>query len=259
MPATFDPDRFQELLDTRTLGHPTVYLASTASTQDVARRRAQGGAAEGLLVVADQQTAGRGRQGRRWVSPPGTNLYFTLVLRPRASELATIAMACPLAVVEGIEAITALKAGIKWPNDVLVNGKKIGGILVDSELEGERVHHALAGIGVNVNFDPRSQPEIAEIATSVMAASGQKASREELLAAILGRLEAYYLSSTANDVFDAWSQRLVHMGDDVTVHSSSGELVSGRAESVNADGSLVLLKRDGERVTLPSGQMAAAS
>jgi BirA family biotin operon repressor/biotin-[acetyl-CoA-carboxylase] ligase len=129
------------------------WLARVDSTQQVARDLARAGAAEGTAVVAEEQTAGRGRLGRPWHSPPGENLYCSVVLRPPLApgEVPQIALVAGIAVAAAVEEVTGRRPAIKWPNDVLLDGKKVAGILTEMESEIDRVHHVIAGIGVNLN------------------------------------------------------------------------------------------------------------
>src|SRR3990170_4882909 len=146
-------ESLREQLKTTFVGRRIVYLATTPSTQDIARAEAEGGAPEGTAVLAEEQTAGRGRLGRSWVSPAGTNLYLTLVIRPTLERLRSLSIVAPLAVAQALEETTALGPRIKWPNDVLVGGRKLAGVLIDTELSGQSVRYSLVGIGVNVNLD----------------------------------------------------------------------------------------------------------
>jgi BirA family biotin operon repressor/biotin-[acetyl-CoA-carboxylase] ligase len=253
--AALDLKAIENRLSTSFIGRRIVYRESLGSTQDLARDEAEAGVSEGTVVVADEQTAGRGRQGRSWVSPPATNLYFTVVLRPTVAHLTPLGMIVPVAVAEGIEEAVSLACGIKWPNDIVVGGRKISGVLIDSELDGNEVRYALVGIGINVNFDPRPFPEIAEIATSVLAQTGAPAARETIFAAVLNNLEARYRGPA--EVFGVWKQRLTNLGQPVTVHDSEGVPIDGFAESVTEDGSLVLRLADGTLREFPSGRLSA--
>jgi len=218
---------------------------------DDACRQAEDGAPHGAVAIAEEQAAGRGRFGRRWVSPAGNNLYLTLVLRPDVARLRMLAMAAPLAVCRAVEAVTALQPMIKWPNDVQVGGRKLAGILIESELSGAEVAHALVGIGLNVN-DPVADPEIAQIATSLARESGHDVSREFVLAALLNEMEALYESG---DVYDGWRERVVTLGQDVRL-AFQDEVYAGVAEDVDAEGSLLLRTSDGRLLTFEAGEVS---
>jgi BirA family biotin operon repressor/biotin-[acetyl-CoA-carboxylase] ligase len=241
-------------LTTRFVGRQLVYLTRATSTQDFAAAEAGRGAPDGTVVIADEQTAGRGRLDRSWVSPPGANLYLTLVLRPPADRLRLLSVVSGLAVAEALERAAGLNVRLKWPNDVLVGPRKIAGCIVKSELRGDAVDYALAGIGVNVNFDVAAVPEIAAIATSVRAETGADASREEVLAALLNAFEPLYAQASAADLLAAWRRRLDTLGR--RVRAALGDRVEeGIAEDVDAEGSLIVRRDDGSRAVVEAGEV----
>jgi len=249
-----DLDLVDRRLRTAFVGRRLIYLTSTPSTQDVARREADEGAVEGTAVIAEEQTAGRGRLGRSWVSPAGRNIYVTIVLRPDLARLRILGMAAPLAVARAVESAAGLSALLKWPNDVLVSGRKLSGVLIDSELYGGDARYALVGIGVNVNFDIEEDSEIASIATSIKREAGHPVSREDVLAAVLNEFEELYLSTSPSDVRDAWKARLDTLGREVRV-TFRGAVHEGLAEDVDADGSLVLRLADGSKLAIEAGEV----
>ena len=248
----------ERLLRTRYLGRNLLYLQTTSSTQDVARAEAEGGAPVGTAVLAEEQTAGRGRLGRAWVSPAGENIHVTLVMRPPAPRLRVLSIVAPLAIAEALEGI-GLAPRLKWPNDVLVGGRKIAGILIETELSGDAVKYALVGIGLNVNFDVEAVPEIAAIATSVRRELGRDASREELLAALLNAFEARYEQALEGDaVFRAWRSRLETLGR--RVRATLGERVEeGVAEDVDAEGNLLVRRDDGSLAVVEAGDVTLSA
>jgi len=254
MTAPFSSKALREGLATRFIGRRLEYRAMLGSTQDLARRLARAGAPEGTVVLAGRQTAGRGRLGRSFMSPRG-GLYFTVVLRPSQEDLRPLPIVAALAVARGLEQVAGLRTGLKWPNDVLVGGRKVCGILLESELMGQAVNYVLMGIGVNVNADMAAYPEIAAIATSAAAEAGREVSREALAAAILNELEALYLAAQdGRSVQAEWRDRLETLGRRVRV--TCGEQVEeGLAEDVDGDGSLILLSPDGSRVTIVAGDV----
>jgi len=250
-----DLKAFEAHLETRFIGRRVVYLESTGSTQDVARAEAEEGAEAGTVVIAEEQTAGRGRFGRVWVSPAGKNLYLTLIMRPPMQRLRSLSIVAPLAVVLAVEDRTELTPRIKWPNDVLVNGRKLAGILIESEIADRSVNYALVGIGINVNFDVEEQSEIAAIATSLKRELGYETSREELLAALLNQFEDLYERAAEGiDVFREWRSRLETLGREVRV-TSGGRVEDGFAEDVDSEGNLILLRPDGSRVAIEAGEV----
>ena len=256
MTDTLDLDKLQRLLGTDFVGRRVVYEASTA-TMDVARREAQAGAPEGAIALAEEQTAGQGRMGRSWVSPAGANIYVTLVLRPALEELRYISVIAPLAVCQAIEETTGLFPRVKWPNDVLINGKKVCGALTQSEIAQGAVLYALTGIGINVNMDVAAHEEIRDIATSLRAELGRDVAREEVLAAMLNHFESLYLALRRGDVVSMpWKQRLDTLGQHVRVSGPEGALLEqGVAVDADSDGSLILRRDDGSHVRIEAGEV----
>jgi BirA family biotin operon repressor/biotin-[acetyl-CoA-carboxylase] ligase len=241
-------------LTSEVIGRKLIHLRSATSTQDIARREAEGATVEGTAVIAEEQTAGRGRLGRPWISPAGKNIYVTLVLRPDLGQLRVLGMAAPLAVARAVECVTGLATALKWPNDVLISGRKLAGVLIDSELSGGEVRYALVGIGINVNFDIPEDSEIASIATSLKRESGRQVSREDLLAALFSEFEALYLRVAPESVRGAWRERLETLGREVTV-TFRGTVHEGLAEDIGADGSLLLRRADGSQLVIEAGEV----
>jgi BirA family biotin operon repressor/biotin-[acetyl-CoA-carboxylase] ligase len=254
MIARFSSKALRDGLTTSFVGRRLEYRGALVSTQDLARELARAGVPEGTVVLAGRQTAGRGRLGRSFVSPRG-GLYFTIVLRPALEYLRPLPIVAALAVARGLEQVAGLRTALKWPNDVLVSGRKVCGILVESELSGQAVNYVLLGIGVNVNTDMSAYPEIAAIATSAAAEAGRQVSREALAAAVLNKLEELYLAAQAGQrVQDEWRARLETLGRPVRV--TYGQITeAGLAEDVDSDGSLILRRPDGSRVTIAAGDV----
>ncbi len=251
----FDLTRFHSLLATRSFGRSLIFESSVGSTMDLARDAALHGAAEGTLALADEQTAGRGRLGRSWVTPPAVNLASTLLLLPPASILRQIAMIAPLAIVDAVADVTGLRADIKWPNDVQAGGKKLAGVLIESDLSDEAAPMVLVGAGINVNFDPRRFDEIHDIATSLAVELGHAVDRETLLASYLLQFERLYDGAKAGaSVRDRWRERLITLGQRVTV-TQPGGATSGVAEDVDDGGALLVRTGDGALVTIEAGDV----
>jgi BirA family biotin operon repressor/biotin-[acetyl-CoA-carboxylase] ligase len=254
MPMRFSRRALEQGLTTRFVGRRLEYRSALRSTQNLARRLAEAGAPEGTVVLAGRQTAGRGRLGRSWVSPQG-GLYFTAVLRPAVQHLRALAIVAALAVARGIEAQTGLACSLKWPNDVLLGERKVSGILMESQLTGERVRYVLVGIGVNVNADLTGHPEIASTATSLRMELGRELSREALAAAILNEIEALYLATQAGQrPHEEWKARLGTLRRQVSVRVGE-QVEEGLAEDVDAEGSLILRRADGSRVAISAGDV----
>jgi BirA family transcriptional regulator, biotin operon repressor / biotin---[acetyl-CoA-carboxylase] ligase len=262
-------------LTTRYLGRPVLYFPRTASTNDVAHERAAAGAADGLLVIADEQTAGRGRLDRRWWAPPGSSLLMSLLLRPalppdRAGQLT---MCLGLAAVEAVEAVTGLRPALKWPNDLLLEGRKLGGMLTELRLNGERLAYAVLGLGVNVNVnfddgrwtmdggrwsmvDGRSSG-LADTAISLSMVLGSEVDRLALLAALLVRCETWYERALAGESpHAAWAARLDTVGRRVTVATTTGS-VAGMAVGVTPEGALLVRDDEAAEHIIWSGDVTA--
>jgi BirA family biotin operon repressor/biotin-[acetyl-CoA-carboxylase] ligase len=255
-PDKLSADAITAGLETLFVGRTTLYYPSVTSTMDIARDEAQRGADEGTVIIAEEQTAARGRLKRAWTSPQG-NIALSVILRPAVGNLPSLIMVSSLAVVRAIERVAGLRSGIKWPNDVLIGGRKVCGILIESSLSGTAVDHAILGIGLNVNLDVAAFPEIAETATSLRHELGKEISRVELLQALFAELEFFYTASTAGDaVYDQWRKRLVTLGQKVRAASPTGDsAIEGVAEAVARDGSLVLLLPDGSRTRVLAGDV----
>jgi BirA family biotin operon repressor/biotin-[acetyl-CoA-carboxylase] ligase len=241
-------------LATRFIGQEVSCYPSLPSTNDVAKQKARQGAKEGTVIVAEEQTAGRGRIERRWLSPRGS-IALSMILYPPLAYLPSLIMVASLAVARSIEQVTNLKAKIKWPNDVLVNDKKICGILVESDVRGNKVDYAVIGIGLNVNLKLSEFPQIAPMATSLSRELGREVSRREVIRSLLAEAEKLYLALAAGDsVFKEWRDNLVTLGQKVRV-SSGAVTYRGIAESVAADGSLLLRQPDGSLLKIVAGDV----
>jgi BirA family transcriptional regulator, biotin operon repressor / biotin---[acetyl-CoA-carboxylase] ligase len=234
-------------LATRRFGRQVEYRPSVGSTNDLAKQLARAGASEGLLVLADEQTAGKGRLGRSWSTPPGSALAMTLVLRPALPpyHAPRITLVAAVAVAEAVRAETGLPAGIKWPNDLQVGGRKLCGILTEMEAEMERIAFVVCGMGLNVNLAREAMPpEFRESATSLMAELGRPVARAPLVRAIMARFEEAYdqlLSGRLGQVLDRWRELSVTLGRQVAVLSVTGApTVDGIAEDLDADGALLV-------------------
>ncbi len=222
---------------------------------NAAQREAQWGAEAGTIVIADEQTAGRGRLRRPWLSPQGA-LAFSVILRPNIDYLPYVIMLSALAISQGIQAVTGLKSQIKWPNDVLIKEKKVGGILIENDFRKNTLRYSIVGIGINVNFHTQNYPEIASIATSLSDVTGKEVSRLEMLRQVLREMESLYLSLPRSDIIlEKWKAGLVTLGQKVQVNLGD-KVFYGLAESVMRDGSLMLRQTDGSLVRISVGDVS---
>ena len=256
----FGQNELESRMDTEWAGHPVSFYETIKSTNLRAKLDADNGAPEGALVVADMQTAGRGRRGRTWSSPAGLNVYFTLILKPRyvpdKASMVTLVMA--LAVAEGIRETCGVEAGIKWPNDIVVNGKKVCGILTEMSVEKDFIHHVVIGVGINVGLQEFA-PELADTATSLQAECGRKVPKAALVANIMKAFEKYYESfrekTDLSDLVDSYNKMLVNRGKTVRVLDPKGEY-SGVAEGINELGELLVELPDGHVENVYAGEVA---
>jgi BirA family biotin operon repressor/biotin-[acetyl-CoA-carboxylase] ligase len=254
------PERLLPALRTRRLGRSYLFLPVCASTSDEVAARASAGAGEGLLIAADQQAKGRGRRGRVWHSPPGENLYFSLLLRPALPAC----LVAPLTLLVGATLAQTLAAlgfspRLKWPNDVLLDGplglRKVAGTLTETASEGDRIRHVVLGVGVNIN--PREFPaELAPLATSLRLHRGTEVDRGQVLADFLNRFEPSYddfLAAGPAAGLIAW-RRFAVLGQSCWVESGSRR-IDGVAEALGEDGALLMRSSDGSLISVHAGEV----
>jgi BirA family biotin operon repressor/biotin-[acetyl-CoA-carboxylase] ligase len=213
------------------------------------------------LVAADEQLAGRGRQGRSWYTPPGTALAFSLLTRPAISarQAMRLTMLAGLAAVEGIEWASGLRLDLKWPNDVVFHGHqrwwKVGGVLTECAFQSEYLAHAVVGIGLNVNVDFSQQVELREIATSLMHLAGRELDRWAVLKAVVAAwIDRYAGLADADRLREAWAARLINLRRSIRV-DLNGQISEGYAEGVDDDGALLLRTDNGRVQRLLSGDV----
>lgn len=258
----FSKPHFSWNLTTDYVGRRFVYRPDSDSTMDDARRMIERfRLTNGALLLAEKQTAGRGRAGRSWVSPPDVNLYFTIILTPEPEDVRCLAYVAPLAIARAIEDVAAkkgvsLRPDLKWPNDVLTDGKKVAGVLIETTATAQGRLVALVGIGLNVNLEVAAYPEIRDIATSLKEALGFSIPREECLAAVCNHFEALYESARggSEEPFAEWRDRLINLGRPV-VANGARERVEGIAVDVEDDGALIIEQADGQRVSVEAGDV----
>lgn len=233
-------------LRTRFVGRPLYFFPALDSTNTYAARLAREGAPEGTVVIADMQTGGKGRLGRTWVSPPHVNLYLSLILRPPVSiaTAPSINLLAGVAVAETIASVCGLAPSIKWPNDVLVNGKKVCGILAEMQASARTLEAVILGIGVNINAPLSAFPEaLRDKASSLLLVSGRQIERSLLTAALLTSLEKFYvlwLQQGFSAVRADWERYAADwLGKTITVAAAEGT-VTGVVLGLDADGALLV-------------------
>jgi BirA family biotin operon repressor/biotin-[acetyl-CoA-carboxylase] ligase len=238
-----------------------VFLPECESTNDAARALALSGEPEGALVITDFQRAGRGRMGRAWRAPPGSSLLFSLLLRPplEPERALQAVMAASLGAMQGIRRETGLPARLKWPNDVLIGGKKTGGILCELGMEGPKLAFVIVGVGLNVNFDPRAVDGIPPDATGIRRELGRAQPRSALLRAVLEEIEERYaVILRGESLREEWAAALDTLGKRVRVALPEGE-IAGHAETVDESGALILRLEDGSARTVLAGDVVNAT
>jgi BirA family biotin operon repressor/biotin-[acetyl-CoA-carboxylase] ligase len=243
-------------LGTRFVGQHVVHRLSISSTNTLARELAAHGAPEGTLVIAEEQTAGRGRLGRRWLAPRGSSLLMSLIFRPQLppTRVTQLTMVCGLAVRQAIHETTGLPAQLKWPNDILIGGRKTGGILTEMSSLGQRLQYAVVGIGLNVNVVPHALP-VHFAATSIAHELGRSLARLPLLQNLLWHIEARYLDlSAGRSPLDDWSGALHTLGQKVQLNTPEGSW-EGLAVAVDEEGALLLRLDDGQTKRVLAGDI----
>ena len=254
MPPSIVSQMLRTGLYTAIVGRTVRYYQSTASTMDDAAEWARDGAEEGVVVVAETQTASRGRLGRRWVSDSG-NLYFSVLFRPEADALPMLSPLAGVAVARSIRQVAGLYPAIKWPNDITVDGRKVAGILAESAMSGSHIQHAVVGIGVNIALDVASDPEISASAASLNHLSDSEVDRPELLRRILQHMDALYLDLLrGRSPVPEWRRWLDTLGQRVVV-THHGVSEYGLAEDIDEHGNLLLRRADGQLLTLTTGDI----
>lgn len=248
-------------LETRVFGQKVAFFPLLDSTNEEAKRLAAAGAPEGTVVVSEQQQQGKGRIGRQWASPPKIGLWFTLILRPAVLPVhaAQLTFVSAVAVCLALKEATGLPFTLKWPNDLILDGKKVCGILTELSAEIEKINFIVVGIGINVNQKQEDWPsELRNMAVSLQIAAGRTFHRAAILQVILAKYEELYHNYLQNGfapILQAWRELNSTLGQEVVVKSPEGSFV-GRAEDVNADGCLLVRKASGELETVIVGDVS---
>ncbi len=249
-------DLASRLHATAVVGRQIQVFRSTTSTNDVVDKLARDGVREGAVVFAESQTSGRGRLGRRWMSTPGKGLWFSVLLRPpfRPQEATRLTVAAATAIARAVRKHTGLTPEIKWPNDLLIRGRKLAGVLTEMNAEVDRIHHVVLGMGINVNHVAKDFPEdLQKVATSLRLETGRAVHRAELAVAILHELDRDYARICAGGfeaLADEWEGLCTTLGRQVTI-AVGNRKIHGRAEALDAEGALLVRTEFGrlERVT----------
>jgi BirA family biotin operon repressor/biotin-[acetyl-CoA-carboxylase] ligase len=253
-------DLLSRLGKTKIIGRDIRVFERTTSTNDVIEKLARDGVKEGAVVFAESQTKGRGRLGRRWMSPDRKGLWFSVLLRPdlRPREITQLTVVAATALWRAIYEQTDLRPEIKWPNDILIRGRKTAGILTELTAELDRVKHVILGIGVDVNLSASEFPsELRKIATSLKIESGETISRSDLAVEILRELDRDYARVCSGDfasVADEWEEHCTTIGRNVAIQIGDRQ-IRGRAESLSEDGALLLRTEHGRLERIIGGDV----
>lgn len=260
IPDVVSKEEILSLLDTKWAGKNLICVESVDSTNNLAKQLAEQGAPEGTLVVADEQTGGKGRRGRSWCTPKGSAIAMTIVLRPdiRPELASMVTLVMGLSVAKAIESLYPVSVGIKWPNDVVVNGKKICGILTEMSAEMTGIHYLVIGTGINTNVEEFPE-ELQEVATSLIKELGEKVNRAELIAACLKYFEDYYEKYVAAGnlapLKEDYEALLLNRNNKVRV-LEPGHEYTGRSLGINEEGELLVEKEDGTVTAVYAGEVS---
>jgi BirA family biotin operon repressor/biotin-[acetyl-CoA-carboxylase] ligase len=253
-------DLYSRLGQTRVIGREIKVFRETTSTNDVAARLAQGNAAEGTVVFAESQSKGRGRMGREWLSPAGKGLWFTVLLRPNIPphRATYVTLAAATALTRAITSQTGIVPEIKWPNDIMIRGRKLCGILTEMSAEMDCLKEVLLGVGMDVNLEASDFPaHLRKIATSLQIETGQPVNRAELAVAILCELDRDYelvKNGQFEEIAEQWREHCSTLGRQVAIRVGN-RVIRGCAESLDDDGALLVRGTHGHLERIVGGDV----
>lgn len=261
-PDVLSLSELEPYLDTRLIGRSIVFLDSTGSTNSYTKKLAEGPFTEGTVVIADEQTAGRGRLGRQWVSPKGKGIWMSILLKPDLlpSDAAKLTIAAAYAVSKALWNCCRLDARIKWPNDIVAGGKKLCGILTEMSAEADEINSVVVGIGINANLGEEDfGPEVSGIATSIRLEKDTEVSRKALAASVLNEFEKVYevfaKEGSIKPFLDEYKSRSAVLGKEIRVITKKEEII-GSAEDISEEGHLVIRLKDGTLREIISGEVS---
>jgi len=241
------------------IGREILFFETVSSTNTVALELAEK-ASEGTVVLADSQDKGRGRLGRTWISPSGVNIYMSIILRPqlKPKDGSLITIMSAVACAEAIRNVTGVKITTKWPNDLMINNKKVGGILTELKTQQQKITSAIVGIGINVNTDVRAFPvDMKQRATSLKNEAGVSYSREPIVAEILNEMDRWYKTLTTLEkeaILQAWKNLTSTLGRKVMIITPQ-ETITGTAEAIDNEGMLLVRLPSGKSKRINSGDL----
>ncbi len=255
------PEEITQSIGNCTIGKRISYHAEVTSTQDIASKLARDGAEEGTCVIAEKQTSGRGRKGRNWVSPFKDGIYISIILRPNLKpvHIIQIPLVAGVAMVKAIEQTTKLTPGIKWPNDIFIDGRKVAGILTEVNCDIDTVHYVILGIGININTDIDTLPEeVKGIATSLSQECGHNVSRAKFTGQLLiemGKVYTEYVTNGFASLGKQWTDHNITLGSKVKVNDGQSEIL-GTAIEIDDDGFLIIETQDGQKQRIISADVS---
>lgn len=259
-PDVIHAEEIKSRLKTQYWGQETLFFEEVDSTNNVAKKMAEEGAPHGRLVIAEIQNAGKGRRGRSWSSPKGTGIWMTFILRPQINPQAAsmLTLVAAMAVRKAVYAETGLETMIKWPNDIVANGKKICGILTEMSAEPEWINYVVVGIGVNANTESFPE-EISSVASSLFIETGKKVDRSRLVAAFGNAFEEYYnqfmKKGNLELLTDEYNSFLANYDNQVKILEPAGEY-TGISRGINHFGELLVTDMDGRERIVRSGEVS---
>lgn len=259
-PDIMSKAEIKSLIKTSWAGKEIVYYEETDSTNNQAKALGEKNGVHGTLLVSDRQVEGKGRRGRGWESPKGVSIYMTILLRPQIapSKAPMLTLVMAQSVAEGIKEKTGLEVGIKWPNDIVVNKKKVCGILTEMSTEIDYINYVVIGVGINVNQETFPD-ELEKTATSLMIEKGEKVKRAELIAAVMERFEENYETfmhtEDLSEIMTQYNEMLVNRDRDVRILEPENEY-NAHASGINKKGELVVVTSDGEEKHIFAGEVS---
>jgi len=261
-PDILSASELEPLLHTVFMGRNVIYLDSTDSTNTYAKKAAEEPFKEGTVIIADEQTAGRGRLGRHWVATKGKGIWMSIILKPDIlpSDAPKLTIAAALAVVKALSSCCQLDTRVKWPNDIVSGGKKLCGILTEMSAEADEIKYVIVGIGINANMEVCDfGPEVSNTATSISIESGKTFSRKAVAASVLYEFEELYKAfveeGSIRHFLDEYKRKSAVLGKEIRVISKKEEII-GRAVDISREGQLVVKLADGSVREIMSGEVS---
>ncbi len=261
-PDVLSPGELASLLHTDFIGRNILCFESIASTNTYAKKAAEEPFVEGTVIIADEQTAGRGRLGRQWVSTKGKGIWMSIMLKPDIlpADAPKLTIAAAYAVSKALAGCCQLDARIKWPNDIVVGGRKLCGILTEMSAEADEIKSVIVGIGINANLDHEDfGPEVSDIATSIRLEKGSTVSRKILVASVLNEFEeiyeAFIRTGSLKPILEEYKLKSAVLGKEIRVISKKEEII-GLAIDISEEGHLVIKLGDGTTKEIMSGEVS---